>query len=344
MEITYFIGNGFDLAMGLHTSYRDFIKHYLNTPSAEPCHLFLSRLIEEDVNTWSDAEVAMGKCTDNFLQKQEVLFCECYDDFVLSLSNFLKEADASCLIPSEIISIRHHYLVALTNLESFIPQARPDLKNALSERNNHSRHYSFLNFNYTQVFDRGLHVIGDSGDVICRRTPNICDTIGPVYHIHGKHAHGMVMGVDSDDQIPNKPFAQNATIRQRIIKPEVNWALNRRLVTDCKNTIIKSQIIVVFGMSIGKTDLTWWTNVGEWLRKDSSHQLIIFTFQPDKDKRLAAHIYVAERETQNLFLDYTALTPTDQDKVRTQITVVLNGELFGKNLFRLRASDAPQQS
>jgi hypothetical protein len=174
-------------------------------------------LIDKDLSTWSDAEVALGQCTEEFQPGQESLYCECYKDFVLSLSKFLRKADASCRIPSEIMNIRHHYSNALTNLESFIPPARPDLKSALSERYGHPRHYSFLNFNYTHVFDRGLHELGLPGNVICRRTPDICDTIGYVYHIHGEFKHGMVMGVDNDDQISNQQFAQHEKIRQRLI-------------------------------------------------------------------------------------------------------------------------------
>lgn len=336
MEITYFIGNGFDLAMGLHTSYRDFVAHYRKTPTSEPCHLFLNRLIEKDINTWADAEVALGQSTGRFKPGQENLFCDCYKDFVISLSQFLERADATCVIPSENIHIRHHYLDALTNLESFIPPARPDLRNALCERNSHPRHYSFFNFNYTHVFDRGLHVLGEPGDVICRRTPDIYDTIGHVYHIHGEFEHGMVMGVDNDDQISSRLFAQNAIIRQRLIKPEVNGDLNPELMINCKETISRSQIIVVFGMSIGKTDCTWWTSVGEWLRKDASHHLFIFTYKSNKDTRLAGNIANVEEETQNLFLMYTALSPVDRNKVRSQITVVLNNKLFGESLFRLR--------
>lgn len=344
MEITYFIGNGFDLAMGLRTSYRDFVAHYRKTPTSEPCHLFLNRLIEKDINTWADAEVALGQCTGEFQTGQENLFCDCYKDFVLSLSKFLKKADTSCVIPSEITNIRHHYLLALSSLESFIPPARSDLRSALSERNSRPRHYSFLNFNYTNIFDRGLHVLGDPGDAIYRRTPDICDTIGRVYHIHGEYKHGMVMGVDNDDQISNKPFTQNATIRQRLIKPEVNGDLNPELVADCKRTISKSQIIIVFGMSIGKTDRTWWTSLGEWLKNDASHQLIIFTYQQHLDARLAGHINAAERDMQNLFLQYTALSAVERDRARRQITVILNSELFGKKLFQLKRNAAPKRA
>jgi hypothetical protein len=97
-------------------------------------------------------------------------------------------------------------------------------------------------------------------------------------------------------------------------------------------------------MSIGKTDSTWWKSVGDWLNKDTRHQLIIFTHQPSRDGRLAAHINAAEKDMQNLFLQYTALSAVERDRVRGQITVILNSELFGKNLFQLKRNTASQQA
>ncbi|MEN6420043.1 MAG: AbiH family protein, partial [Clostridiaceae bacterium] len=195
--------------------------------------------------------------------------------------------------------------------------------------------FSIINFNYTHVFDHGIDVLGRNGVAINGKTPPNCDTIGEVYHIHGKFSHEMVMGVDGDDQIANQDFARNAGIRQRIIKPEINEALNHGLVMDCKKTISKSQIIVVFGMSIGKTDRTWWKSVGEWLKRSKDHQLIIFIHIEGQDTRLAGSINVTERGTQNRLLNFTALTDVEKENVRHQITVVLNCELFGTRLFRL---------
>ncbi len=336
MEITYFIGNGFDLAMGLHTSYRHFVTHYLETPPKKACDQFFKKLIAKDVENWSDAEAALGQCTESFNIGQEELFCECYTDFVLSLSEFLESADRSCISPISIKDIRHHYTNALTNLEHFIPNPQMGLERALSEAAKHPRHFSIINFNYTHIFEHGFKVLGDGDDAINSRVSHVGDTIDTVHHIHGEFNHGMVMGVDGDDQIANQDFARNAGIRQRIIKPEVNEALNHRLVMECKKTISKSQIIVVFGMSIGKTDRTWWKSVGEWLKSSKDHQLIIFIYNENQHTRLAGSTNVTEKGTQTRFLNFTALTDLEKENVRRQITVALNCELFGTRLFRLK--------
>lgn len=336
MEITYFIGNGFDLAMGLRTSYRHFVTHYLETPPKKACDQFLKELIAANVENWSDAEAALGQCTESFNIGQEEFFCECYTDFVLSLSEFLESADRSCISPINIKDIRHHYTNAFINLEHFIPHAQPGLKRALSESVRQPRNFSIINFNYTRIFEHGFKVLGDFDDAINSPFSDDGDTIGRVHHIHGEFDHDMVMGVDGDDQITNQDFARNAGIRQRIIKPEVNETLNHELVMDCKKTISKSQIIVVFGMSIGKTDRTWWKSVGEWLKSSKDHHLIIFIYNENQHTRLAGSTCVTENETQNRFLNFTALTDVEKRNVRHQITVVLNCELFGTRLFRLK--------
>ena len=72
MNITYFLGNGFDLQIGLKTSYADFLKEYVNVYSSDNK---IIKNFKEYLKTkkskwaemfWSDAEEAMGKYLSNF--------------------------------------------------------------------------------------------------------------------------------------------------------------------------------------------------------------------------------------------------------------------------------------
>lgn len=47
MNIVFLIGNGFDISLGLKTSYRDFAKYYVQKPSSHPSIEKLKKEIEE---------------------------------------------------------------------------------------------------------------------------------------------------------------------------------------------------------------------------------------------------------------------------------------------------------
>ena len=66
MNITFFIGNGFDLNLGLKTSFIDFIKIYKNESSDNEIIKNFKQKICENQELWSNAEVAFGKYTADF--------------------------------------------------------------------------------------------------------------------------------------------------------------------------------------------------------------------------------------------------------------------------------------
>ena len=71
--LTYMIGNGFDINLGLKTTYSDFRESYLITESKnEQIDAFKSLIRKEikgDPATWADAEMAFGKLTAAFSDK-----------------------------------------------------------------------------------------------------------------------------------------------------------------------------------------------------------------------------------------------------------------------------------
>ena len=60
MTITYLIGNGFDIGLGLKTGYPDFINWYLSRPPQSPETAWLRSEILAKQEQWSDAEMAFG--------------------------------------------------------------------------------------------------------------------------------------------------------------------------------------------------------------------------------------------------------------------------------------------
>lgn len=336
MRITYLIGNGFDLAMGLKTSYMDFIQEYIKKQNHVPCVKYFKKHIERNLETWSSAEEALGKHTEKYKTFNYSDFCKCYDDFIKELSHYFVEQDSQCKKPKsrKTYNAFQGALFKLSTL-SFHPE-NTALTAALSDQLEEDRYFCFFNFNYTRVFDRCLHNYSTPEKAYTLRTVNenlFGDTVGPVYHIHGTFDELMIMGVNDERQIENSALASFRDIRNRMIKPEINGALNERRFVKFREEIDRSDIIILFGMSIGPTDRTWWTQIGKWLTTDEKHQLVIFIYRPEIDGVNCGPCLDSAKETQNRFLQNTEIPKDDYKMIRPRIQIIFNHPLFGSRLY-----------
>lgn len=87
MNIVYFIGNGFDINIGLKTRYADFYEHYKSVSSESKLITELKKEISEGIVNWSDLELAFGKYTIRLNDIKE--FDEVYEDIVNNLADYL---------------------------------------------------------------------------------------------------------------------------------------------------------------------------------------------------------------------------------------------------------------
>lgn len=67
MNVTYIIGNGFDLNLGLETGYQAFYNYYIKVPSPNSQVKLLKDSIEQDgYELWSDLEIGLGKISAKY--------------------------------------------------------------------------------------------------------------------------------------------------------------------------------------------------------------------------------------------------------------------------------------
>lgn len=96
MNITFLVGNGFDISLGIETSYSAFYKWYLKQPSNSPIIAtfkdHISRHISDENNRsyWSDFEVGLGEYTENFTLDTIDDYIACYKDAHSSIINYIK--------------------------------------------------------------------------------------------------------------------------------------------------------------------------------------------------------------------------------------------------------------
>ena len=100
MRILHLIGNGFDLNLGLETSYLNFYLHYI-LKDVDKEHIkqlikdIASYIHKEPSETqWSDLEIGLGDYTKQIKSEDE--FLEIYQDINLELKQFIKLVGLWC--------------------------------------------------------------------------------------------------------------------------------------------------------------------------------------------------------------------------------------------------------
>ncbi len=89
MNITFLIGNGFDLNLKLDTRYTDFYKYYIKNDPKD----LLSKSIKDDYEMWSDLEVGLGEFLKNIDESQIDEFLDSKSTLERMLSEYLTLQD-----------------------------------------------------------------------------------------------------------------------------------------------------------------------------------------------------------------------------------------------------------
>lgn len=346
MNITYLVGNGFDLSLGLKTSYTNFIEWYVgdykddgekgSEDEVKDLQDFKKRIIARDKDTWGDAELAFGKNMSYFSPEKIDIFKECVNDFELSLSSYLtKQADDAG------VNFDDTRKLLTSRVEKFYNRLREEsreaLNNILTERLNERRIYNFISFNYTATFDYAIDALGGEKHEFTShmgKYGRIMDSVGNVIHIHGTTEAEMVFGVDNALQINNEMLRDNDVVKRMLIKPETNKRLKTGNAKKAKACINESDVIIIHGMSLGETDSTWWKLIGSWLNTNTKRQLVLSVYDKDYNIALASKFFDAEEKYENRFFSYSSFDSKTKNELRNKIHVVINENMLPIRLIK----------
>jgi hypothetical protein len=295
IKILFLIGNGFDRNLGLNTSFNDILKEYRNihkdtiNPSIKKFLIELKQNYEE----WSLFEKKLGEYTKKFNRKTKNVLIEQIDSFRKVMIDKLKYEESRINLSSNHDQLfTNLFSKSLINFHNYLPdEDRKIISPLFSSAFQVSRYvYNFISFNYTEILDNCLKIL----DKILRfEKPRffiigennkqlIDDDIGEVLHIHGTLKKDFILGVDNKEQIKNRKF-KNDVEMQYLIKSHNNIVIGENNINKAKELIDISRIIVVFGMSIGETDKTWWNYIHNWLKSDNTRELVIFYYNENLD-------------------------------------------------------------
>jgi hypothetical protein len=335
MNVTFLIGNGFDLACGLKTSYRDFLKYYMNVTSDSNNITHFKETISMDLDTWADAEIAFGKYTEKYDSDNVSAFRECYDDFVNQLSTYLGQQEKRFNIDNLARGACAAFERGLLYFDSFLTEDSKDKLLELYEWEPFDeRLFNVLTFNYTRVFEELYNRIQDEEDPAMPSkliNSHSCENyLLDVVYVHGdRRKLPLVFGVDNTDQISNPSFRALPRFVRSIVKPDGNKHLRKRIFNQCNEIINESSIICVYGMSIGLTDSIWWEVILNWLRKNHTHQLIQYVYAPKCIRDSVGSYADALDDCREHLYSRLLLSSAESSDFRDQIHIELNVDLFG---------------
>jgi hypothetical protein len=324
-NVTFIIGNGFDLQMGLKTRWKDFYKVYLNDTEndSEVIKKFKNLILKDKENewgNWSDFELGMGKESKNFNSKEEIVAC--HADFVkkfnIYIRNQCEKVDWDNVSDKEKDAFDGSMYIFLENIHEY------------SKLN-------FLQFNYTDIFD----ILLGEAEFYKGTSIGVVENL----HIHGKMDDFIVIGVDNIEQIHNSVLRENYKVTEILVKQKYLKIINEMEEGISSNnkkaieSINSSDVICIFGSSIGETDAYWWKIIGNWLRK-ANRSLCIFNGRywtrkdksPTEIKEKCTNIFNKKREFLNRFAKLAEWEQSEEILLSDQITITLNSDMFNFEL------------
>lgn len=316
MNITLMIGNGFDINLGLKTSYHSFLQYYRQpTPSDTPTICRFKEMIDRNLDKWSDVELALGECTQHFTGEHgSDEFFECYDDIFDSLARYLAHAEQRLNSCSPEV-LREGMLHALNTWEQgFRTQRKARIDQALIQHSG-GYHFNFLVFNYTRTLDRCLAALTHPRKTGIRmhNGTTYANSVEQVVHVHGFTDRDMILGVNDRSQIADDNVFANRLIfdTDRLIKIAANRLYEENTDETAHQILRESHLLYVYGMSLGDTDQLWWQRVEELMHQRPTLHVIIYSHNAPQDQLHYARFLQHENQIQLRLLNFFRDPPKD---------------------------------
>lgn len=325
MNILYILGNGFDLAQGLKTSYSDFYDYLKKVPTKSDLEQRVIDEIESDYRSWADMEEALGKYTSKWKDSRDFLSVVSF--LKVHLTEYLQgqnDAVSGMSLSTEKL------LEGICFPEKFLFPKGRYIFNSSRFRSASKRDIRCVTFNYTNTFEQVLApAIGESRTI--REDGDIKIVFNGMMHIHGSLGGLTLLGVNDVEQMSNIAFRKNQKIIDEFVKPEINEACASDRNDFFEQWIREAEIIVLFGVSLGVTDNKWWQTIGDVFNSKPHYaRPFVFYFPFDLGKNTKEF----ETSIRGWSNDYISLLrqrfslSVPENEVKERILIGINSDIF----------------
>lgn len=345
MNIVYLIGNGFDLNLGLKTSYKDFINDY---KALKPEHqkttilkfidYIENKQLKGDPN-WSDIEVQMGQYTGEFRNADsEVVSKIFHEDLVFALSDYIKTQCNIIQYSQDVEKELCKYLTFPENNGKLLLSEQHNFRDKFRKlwENTSQWNVSIITFNYTNTLETILRPKANKElGTYFQSTYRGATYLRNIEHIHGFVDDRLILGLDNPLQIANEELRKTSAM-DWYLKSRSNTLTGQEHDDRCRTLINKANLICLFGFSIGETDKQWWANIVNRLKSESNCRLIIYIYDPNVKFSNLQYPRLNEYRQwkKDQFIKQSGVTlNTDQiNSIKSRIYIGLNSDMFKLNV------------
>ncbi|MDG4956788.1 AbiH family protein [Lactococcus lactis] len=325
MNLTIIFGNGFDKNLGLNTTYPDFYSWLDENQKKESDEIYCN--IKEKPENWSDLELALGKYTfDNEIMPDK--FEESYENLIEDLNEYLlleqgklgTEFSIGDSITELFYSIEKNLVETGQNKNSQI------IRRYLSQPTD----VNFVTFNYTDTLEKTM---GYKKFVVNKGVNQVLVKLHSPIHVHGTLNSSMVLGVNDETQFKSEIFdnefpeffVKNKNLTDHVNSTELDKALE---------VIFSSEVLFLFGVSLGDTDKVYWEKIAEWLLYGGDdHIVLLYDYETPMgsiSKVVQRRMERSWNNTKDKFLKQSGLSSDDQKRISKQIF-----PLYGNGFFNI---------
>jgi hypothetical protein len=334
MNIVYLIGNGFDLNLGMETSYDDFCKYYINLPKNDLDIVErLKEKIKENIKSWSAFESKLGKFLDNTVGEQDAV--ELHRHLIDHLKEFIEREENKCIFDKTQKDIFYEYLSKpYTDNDRLLFTDLKKVENFMLDRKHGEWDVKIITFNYTRSIEKML----DVGIVIGTHSYGRRVILSEIEHIHGFTNKRLILGVNDVSQIASDVLRTETRVIERYIKFNCNNSgYNEGHDEKCQRWIKNADLVCLFGLSFGDTDRRWWNMVCDVIQKKNgiirekeNGKVIIFKHWlgdlPDDNH--GNDMNDLKEDVKNEFLFNTTVSEDLKKIIKKDMYVVFNTKMF----------------
>ncbi|MDT3324430.1 MAG: bacteriophage abortive infection AbiH family protein [Bacillota bacterium] len=271
-NLTIIYGNGFDINLGLNTKFVDFYKWLESEQKHAKDKIYQFIKNEKSINylNWSDLEVGLGNYTlrGDFNP----------DEFMDSHDNLLEDLNEYLLLEQEKFetpppTYRDGILLRTLREIPLKLSATSQKKEAISIQNAYDRglDINFISFNYTQNMEKIIYE-----PRILKNGPSLYQINMPI-HIHGILKESKVLGVNDSTQYAHNLF--DKSFEKYFVKNSLLKSISSSQLDDSLYILNNSDIVLLFGMSLGNTDKFYWEEIFRWLHEDNERILLLHDYE-----------------------------------------------------------------
>lgn len=346
MLATYLIGNGFDLAANLDTGaknvihvYRELVDEEYSKDKEEAAINALHLSLHQDFELWSDFEMALATslaraCTK--FSNPAAIYTQAFEHFVHFFHDRIATIETSIASFQPTVKQLKQFRNGVNDFmkDGLRPKQATILQAFLRKHERENWSIRFITFNYTTLLDTLVDSAASNPQISSRKLINNVQysrSLTSPLHIHGNitDGHGIILGPDNAQQIIVPALSQDEVVREMTVKPLQNDAREDLSQETALDYISQSSIICIFGMSLGKSDETWWKALAKWLNDQSAERLLIMhTRAPNEDILPYAHA-ARTRNVKDLFLDRAGIKGKDErSTLQPRILISENSQIF----------------